>query len=353
VTTVTPRLVLDEALLDANIEQMATKVRERGAALRPHVKTHKCPEIMRRQLRAGAVGVTVATVREAVSMVDAGASDVLIAYPPVGEFRLAAIRALTDRARIVVACSEPAHVRALAGLGVELEYYWEVECGTQRLGTAPGAPTADALAAIAGLGGTRLAGLMGFSGHAYTRAGGEAMDAVTAGEQDALAATAEQLRARGLDPGVISVGSTPLQDHPNDFATEYRFGNYVFYDATQVALGTVPLERCALRVQSRVIGLPAQDRIVLDAGSKALAAERMSAETPSFGLVVGHPELRIGQLYEEHAICTATAPHSLRLDDLVEIVPNHACTCANLHREYVLRTAGGAETAWPITASGW
>lgn len=352
-TVVTPRLVLDEARLERNITEMSRKATERGASLRPHVKTHKCAEVMRRQLDAGADGVTVATVREAAVMVGAGATDVLVAYPPVGDFRLAAIRDLARRARIVVASSEPAHVNDLAGLGVAVDYYWEVECGTGRLGTEPGAPTADAIASLAGLDHVRLAGLMGFSGNAYAAAGDDAMASVAAGERDALSETAAELRVRGIDPGVISVGCTPLQDLPIDGATEYRYGNYVFYDATQVALGTVPVDRCALRVQSRVIGLPHPDRVVLDAGSKALAAERMSPETPSFGIVADHPELVVGQLYEEHAICQAHGPHGLQLGDIVEVIPNHACTCANLHSAYTVITPDGLETEWAIAARGW
>jgi D-serine deaminase-like pyridoxal phosphate-dependent protein len=308
---------------------------------------------MRRQLRAGAAGITVATVHEAATMVDAGAADVLIAYPPVGAFRLEAIRALSARARVICTCSEPDHLRALASLDVDVEYYWEVECGTGRLGTPPGGATAELLTALAGLGRTRLAGLLGFSGHAYAQAGDEALDGVAAGEWEALAATAAALRERGVDPGVLSVGSTPLQDHQHGEATEFRYGNYAFYDATQVALGTVPLDRCALRVQARVIGLPAPDRVILDAGSKALAAERMSMTTPSFGIVVDHPELTVRQLYEEHAICGADGAHGLALDDIVEVVPNHACTCANLHRAYTVRGADGSEREWAITASGW
>lgn len=349
----TPSLVLDEARLEANIHAAAAWVARLGGVLRPHVKTHKSPEIMRRQLAAGAAGITVATVREAEVMVEAGAEDVLIAYPPVGRFRLEAFRELRRRARLIVSCSEEAHVRALADVD-GLEYYWEVECGTARLGTPPGEPTAELLALLSGLSGVRFAGLMAFAGHAYAARDADGLRAAAAAERDALAETAAALADRSIDPGVLSVGSTPLLRWETGIATEYRPGNYVFYDATQVALGAADPGDCALAVEATVVARPAPDRLIVDAGSKALAAERMSFLTEAFGLVRGHPELRLVQLYEEHGIAHVDGGATeLRLGDRVEIIPNHACTCANLHAGYRVRLADGGEDVWPVAARGW
>jgi D-serine deaminase-like pyridoxal phosphate-dependent protein len=338
--TTTPRLVLDRRRLDANLTAMADRVRALGATLRPHVKTHKSPEIMRRQLAAGARGITTATLHEAEAMVSAGAEDVLVAYPPVGEDRRTRLAALSARARVTVTCSEPAHLEALAGLPAEIGFYWEVDCGAGRLGTAPGEATARALDGAAG----RLRGIMTFAGHAY--AGGDRGE-VAAVEDAALAETAEALRARGIDPGALSAGATPLAEAPRSgTATEYRFGNYVFKDATQVALGSATPDDCALTVEATVVGRPDERRVILDSGSKALAAERTAAD--GFGIVRDHPELRVAQLYEEHAICQAAEPSALRVGDRVHVIPNHACTCANLHAVYWV---DGEQ--WPLAARGW
>ena len=118
---------------------MAERVRELGGVLRPHAKTHKSGEIARRQLAAGAIGMTVATLHEARVMLDAGVDDLLIAYPPVGAARLDALAQIASRCRLTVACSEQAHVQALRDSGLDVDYYWEVDCGTGRLGSAPGA----------------------------------------------------------------------------------------------------------------------------------------------------------------------------------------------------------------------
>jgi D-serine deaminase-like pyridoxal phosphate-dependent protein len=350
----TPRLLLDERRLDANVARMAARVEELGGRLRPHAKTHKSSEVARRQLAAGAVGFTVATMREATMLAGAGVESLLVAYPPVGEARLDALEQLAQRARVTVACAEEAHVRALAERGLAVDYYWEVDCGAGRLGTAPGEASAAAVEGAAGLAGPRFAGLMTFAGHAYAALEGDARSEVAEQERRALLDTVEALGRRGIDPGVLSVGSTPLASRESGFAVEYRFGNYVFFDATQVALGSATIDDCALTVEATVVGLPAPDRVILDAGSKALAAERMSGATAGFGLVRGYPGLQVAQLYEEHAICRVQpGSERPRLAERVEVVPNHACTCANLHAEYVVRGADGSERRWPLEARGW
>ena len=327
--------------------------RSRGAALRPHFKTHKSAEILQRQLAAGATGVTVATLREAEVAVGAGAADVLLAYPPVGAWRLAAIAALSERARVIVACGELEHVRALARLERPVEYYWELDSGTGRIGTPPGEPTADAIAAAAAVAGPVRVGIMAFAGHAYAAPGDAARQAAAATEAAALAATVAALCARGVEPGVVSTGTTPLADLDVPGATELRWGNAVFMDATQVALGAATLDDCALAVEAMVVARPAPDRVILDAGSKALSAERMSDATRTFGLVRDHPELHVERLYEEHAICRVEGATALALGERVEVVPNHACTCANLHDAYAVRLRAGGEARWPLAARGW
>ena len=350
---ITPRLTLDERRLTANIERMAERVAALGGVLRPHAKTHKSGEIARRQVAAGASGVTVATVREAAVMADAGIADILLAFPPVGSARLDALESLAERCRLTVTCSEEAHVRALAERGIALGYYWEVDCGAGRLGTPPGEPSAAAIESAGELDGPRYRGLMTFAGHVYEVAGLDARRAVAEQEHRALAETVAALERRGIAAGTLSVGTTPLADVESSYATEFRFGNYVFNDATQVALGSASLDDCALAVEATVIGLPAPDRVILDAGSKALAAERMSRATSGFGLVRGYPQLRVEQLYEEHAICSAEdgSPRPA-LAERVHVIPNHACTCANLHSAYVVRGARG-EQIWQVEARGW
>lgn len=348
----TPFLALDYQRLRANLEGMAARVRDLGGQLWPHLKTHKSTEIARLQARLGAGGATVATLAEAELALEAGFTDLLMAYPPVPAARARAIAALTDRARVAVSCSQADQVTILdavgaAGVGV----YWEVEVGTGRLGTPPGEETAQAVEAMLTVSRAPYRGLLAFAGHAYRATTDEELRAVQAAQDEALEVTVRALARRGIS-GALSVGTTPLSRVDSGLADEYRFGNYVFYDATQVALGTASAGQCALAVIATVIGTPGEGRAVIDAGSKALPAERMSPLTPDLGLVHGHPEVRVAGLYEEHGLLTFPPSDPLRLGDRVAITPNHACTCVNLHGSYTVYRAGpdGETERWPVTA---
>lgn len=355
----TPRLVLSVGALENNIDRMATRVSAMNASLRPHAKTHKSPEIARRQVGAGACGVTVATAKEAVVFVEAGVTNVLMAFPPVSPSHLHAIRHLSDRATVIASCSEATHVEALAAAGREdgrsYLYYWEIDSGAGRLGTSPGVATAAILAPLAQLDGAHVVGLMTFPGHAYSARTSERLAGVAQDEERALHTTARALADAGIKIEVLSGGSTPISAlEVRSPATEYRFGNYVFNDMTQVALGAASLGDCALRVATRIIGRPASDRFILDAGSKALSAEAMITPRGSrFGYVVDHPKLEIHTLYEEHAIVLGRENSPLDVGDIVYVIPNHACTCANLHASYLVVDNGEPIAEWELTARGW
>lgn len=345
----TPYLALDYQRLVANLEQMAAHVRGLGGRLWPHLKTHKSREITRLQAQLGAGGATVATLAEAKMAIDCGLADVLIAYPPVPTAKARAIAGLTGEARIAVTCSEPGHTEFLRTANAPLSVYWEVEAGTGRLGTQPGEPTAGAVQRLIDTAGATYRGLLAFAGHAYKATSDDALRAVQAQQEQALQQTAAALARRGIS-GVLSVGTTPLSRFESGAADEYRFGNYVFYDATQVALGTAAADQCALAVISTVIGTPSPHRAVIDAGSKSLPAERMSALTPDLGLVYGHPGVRLAGLYEEHGLLESEQSHALRLGDRVAVIPNHACTCVNLHAAYTVHGPGGDTEQWAVTS---
>jgi D-serine deaminase-like pyridoxal phosphate-dependent protein len=140
---------------------------------------------------------------------------------------------------------------------------------------------------------------------------------------------------------------------PCDGITEIRPGNYVFHDATQVALQVVPLERCALSVLATVTSRPAPERLILDSGSKALAAERLTTLSAGFGVIEGHPELRVERLYEEQAIVRIDGPCEVPVGARLRVVPNHACAAANLHSQVLVVEDGAVVDVWPIDAREW
>jgi D-serine deaminase-like pyridoxal phosphate-dependent protein len=357
-TLPTPALVIDRHALVRNITEMAARARGAGTALWPHAKTHKCAEIAALQRQAGAAGITVATLVEAEYFAGAGFTDILLAYPPVGEWRLRRLADLARRARVRVVLDDPSVLEALVQAcrlsGARIPYLWEIDCGTGRLGTPPGDATAAAIADGPSQPECPFEGLMTFGGHAYGAADDDALDRAAADERDALAVTAAALAAKGIDCPTRSAGTTPTAHRlePGTGITEMRPGNYVFYDATQVALGLVGRERCALSVLATVVGRPDPRRVILDAGSKALAAERLTLRAEGFGFIRDHPELRVDRLYEQHAILSSEQPSELTVGARVRVVPNHACAAANLHRRAAVVAQDEVVDVWSIGAAG-
>jgi D-serine deaminase-like pyridoxal phosphate-dependent protein len=354
----TPALVIDRDRLRRNIAEMAERARSAEVALWPHAKTHKCAEIATLQREAGAAGLTVATLGEAEYFVAAGFTDILLAYPPVGAWRLTRLVALATRARLRVVLDDASVLHELIAAcrsgRARIPYLWEVDCGTGRLGTEPGERTALVIAALPNAEECPFDGLMTFGGHAYAARDDDELDHVAQAERDALAVTAAALHADGLPCAARSAGTTPTSHRlrPGSGLTEMRPGNYVFYDATQVALGLVGPDRCALSVLATVVGRPSPQRAILDAGSKALAAERLTPRTEGFGFVCGHPLLRVERLYEQHAIVHSDGPCRLALGERVRVVPNHACAAANLHREALIVEQDEVVDIWSIGAAG-
>lgn len=120
-----------------------------------------------------------------------------------------------------------------------------------------------------------------------------------------------------------------------------------------MTLGVAPLERCALSVLATVVARPSPNRIILDCGSKALAAETLSLRSPGFGLVVGHPRLVVAHLYEEHAIVTSEETIEIPVGERVRVVRNHACACAYLHERMLVLENSSVADVWNIDARGW
>jgi len=325
----------------ANIEAMAAHATDLGMALRPHAKTHKCPPIAARQLAAGACGLTVATIGEAEVFADGGAADVFIAYPLwVDEHDANRLHALTDSAvRLSLGCDSIEAGRQLAGLDVDVVI--EVDSGHHRSGTAP--TEVAALAAKLAQADLRVAGVFTFPGHSYSPTTAQQ---AAADEASSLGAAAEALRSVGIEPRLISGGSTPsARFSSTGVINELRPGVYVFGDAQQLELGTIGWDHIALTVIARVVS-HAGGRVICDAGSKALGADRAAWAT-GYGRVLDNPEARLVALSEHHVTIDWPGARPA-LGSCVAIVPNHACNAVNLADDYQLSTGG----SWPVAARG-
>ena len=314
----------------------------RGVRLRPHAKTHKSPEIARKQIARGAVGVCCAKLGEAEVFADAGISDIRLPYPlnPVNADR---VFALADRIALSFITDDLSVAREWSARATaahrELEILIKVDVGLHRCGIDPGASAAQVIRDIASLPGLRFRGLLSHAGHGYHAGSDGEMAAIAHAEATLLRDLAAQ---SGVQCEELSVGATPTARYSlrEDGLTEIRPGNYAYYDRTQVGLGSASWNDCALTVLARVVSRPARDRIIFDSGSKTLTNDGARGFTPLEGygqtLVDVHasepdPSLVIERLSEEHATVRAIEGRSaLAIGDLVRIVPNHSCVVSNL-----------------------
>ena len=350
----TPRVVVDIVRVEANIARLQAAMDERGIALRPHAKTHKSVAVARMQLAAGARGITVGTLGEAEVFAAAGIEDLFLAYPlwalgPKAE-RLQALFGAAGGLRVGVDSAAAArHLgAAVAGAPAPLAVLVEVDPGNHRTGLA--SPTAIVeVARAARDAGLSVVGAFSHGGHGYAPG---AAGPAGADEIRALAAAAAALRADGFAVDTISAGSTPTMLTAAEGAvTEIRAGTYVYGDRQQWTLGAIPADGCAVAVATTVVSVHA-DRIVLDAGAKALTKDR-AAWLTGFGAIVGYPDLVIERVNDYHGV--VAAPPGVdrpRLGEVVAVIPNHVCPVIDLVDAVVAVRAGGSIEEWPVDARG-
>lgn len=332
--------------MERNLDRMQSAARARGLRLRPHAKTHKSVELAKRQIAGGAIGICCAKLGEAEVFAEAGVEDIRLPYPlnPVNAER---VLDLLEKTQLSFIVDHEEVARGWSGAmqreGRRVDVLVKVDVGFHRCGIEPGrADAADLIARIAALPGLRFRGLLSHAGHGYGATSEETLRRIAEDEARVMTGLADSVRSRGVEVEEISVGATP----PVRFTieqnglTEIRPGNYIYFDRTQVALGAAAWDDCALTVLARVVSKPAEDRIILDSGSKTLTNDlaRGFEPAPGYGTVLEsidgtqRPDgrLTIERLSEEHATVRVISTHSLQPGDLVRIVPNHSCVVSNL-----------------------
>jgi D-serine deaminase-like pyridoxal phosphate-dependent protein len=357
----TPTLLLDYEKLKQNIEAVSLFSKETGVAVRPHIKTHKSIKIAQMQMDAGAIGIAVAKIGEAEVMVDGGITDILIAYPIASGLKVnRLIRLLEKGANIKVAVDSEAQLQHLhKGLEhspYQLEVWIKVNSGLNRCGVEPGGDVLKLAKLIMTLPHLKLGGIFTHAGHSYAAKSFEGIEEIGVKEGKAVIESANECERAGIQIKVRSVGSTPTYKIAGriEGITEVRPGNAVFFDAIQVGLGVAKSEQCALTLLASVIGVY-HNRIIFDTGSKSLCLDKGAhgnETVKGFGMVLNHPEITIDRLSEEHGVGVFSRAPALELTEKVEIIPNHACTVANMFEEYVVHRNGVVIDSWTIDARG-
>ncbi len=323
-----------------NASAVAAYATEHGLGWRPHIKTHKSLEIARLQLEAGATGLTVATLREAEVMATLS-DDLLLAYPPVGEEKLARLVALPESLDLKVGLDSQEVLEGLsaacAEAGRSVGVLVEQDVGLGRVGVQSGADVVHLAARAQELEGVDFRGLMFYPGHIRMEEGGQ--DAHLAAVRAALEETHAALAAAGLAADIVSGGSTPTlwRSHELPGLTEIRSGSCVFYDREGLSIGLVGLDQVAYTVLATVVSTAVPGSAVVDAGSKALAKESRGGDS-GFGILIDRPEVHVASLSEEHGVLDLSSTEwRPRIGDRVRIVPNHVCVSVNLQDEVLAR----------------
>lgn len=337
----TPSVLIDLDRMERNISRMQTFCNERGLAFRPHIKTHKIPDIARMQVEAGAVGIACQKVSEAEVFTAAGLNDVQIPYNIVGAAKTARLADLALYNRITVSAD---HLSVVAGLAdaarandITIRVLVELATDIERAGAA-----LDDLLALA----QRIdrdehlhfAGLLLYPSN----------PAMRPMLQEAL----DILHRAGLGVDVVSGGGTGAARYAAEMLelTELRVGTYIFNDWSTVSKGWAALDDCAMAVRATVVSRPTTDRAILDSGSKTLASETVDG---LYGHILEYPQARLYKLNEEHGYVDLSACDDRPvIGDVVHVVPVHTCVVSNLHdRLYGVRD-GDVEVTWPVAARG-
>ncbi len=344
-----PTLLLDRAASDRNLAKMAGFFAQRSSKLRPHFKNHKCVALAKRQLAAGAVGMTCAKLGEAEILVANGVTNVLIANQVVGGSKLARLAGLAANAAVSVAIDHNDHAiaisRAASDRGSVVNVLIEVDIGMGRCGLPPGAPVLELAKHIHGLPGVHFAGLQAYEGHLVNVLNREERSERARAAMLQAVKTRRMLEDAGIPVGCISGCSSATYDSTGvmDGVDEIQAGTYATMDRQYVRL--VPEFEIALSLLVRVISRPAAGKAVLDVGVKGAGGE--------FGVpgIRDYPDVEVPFfLAEEHTVVQKAPDWPIGQE--LHLIPSHACTTCNLHRELVVHEGGVVVDVWPIEASG-
>lgn len=341
----TPAVLVDLDIAEANIAKFQAHCDAHGLGLRPHIKTHKLPSLARRQVAAGAIGITCQKVSEAEAIVAGGGiDDVLLTYNILGAEKLRRLRDLADRIRLTVVADNTETVdglsRTFADAADPLRVLVECDTGAERCGVVSPEASRDLAMYIHAAPGLQFEGLM-----SYPPTGGEAA------VQTWLSQAKSLIEAEGLAVRVVSTGGSPgmwrAQEVP--VASEYRIGTYVYNDRSLVERDVCGVDDCALTVLATVVSVPTAHRAVIDAGSKVLTSDLFGLS--GHGHVLGRPDIAITNLSEEHGVLRADAI-DLAVGDRLRIVPNHACVVSNMVDHVQLVRGAVVEGAMAVAARG-
>ncbi len=352
----TPALIVDLDAFERNLDLMANAVRGAGVALRPHAKSHKCPDIALAQIERGAAGICCQKVGEAEAFVAAGVRDVLITNEIVGAAKLARLAALAREAAIGVLADDAENVRqigaAARAAGSTLDVLVEIDVGGARCGVVPGAAAVAIAETVARTPMLRFRGIHAYHGAAqHLRAPDERRAAIVRASELARE-TKMAIEAAGIACPVVTGGGTGTWQHERDSGvyTEVQPGSYIFMDADYNRNALAPEQHHfeqSLYVVAMVMSAPVRERAIIDAGLKAFAFDSGPPQ------VYGARGLDFVTASDEHGVIVVGAhAEPPVLGDRLWLIPGHCDPTVNLYDWIVGVRGSRVESVWPVAARG-
>jgi D-serine deaminase-like pyridoxal phosphate-dependent protein len=352
----TPALLLDLDAFERNLRRLPATLKGRTVRVRPHAKSHKCPQIALRQIALGAVGVCCQKVSEAAALVQGGVRDVLIANEVVGANKLRKLAELARSAQVGVCVDDPASVRELAAAvkaaQSNVDVYVELDVGARRCGVEPGKP-ALALAQAVADAGLRFAGIHAYQGAAQHLRTPAERSAAIGKAVEMVQATISLLRGAGLTPEIVTGAGTGtyLLEAGSGVYNEIQPGSYVFMDADygrNLGDDGLPVHEFeqSLFILATVMSRPLRERAVVDVGLKAHSVD---SGMPGVFAVDG---ARYTRASDEHGVIELAGPGDVRLGQKIRLVPGHCDPTVNLYDWLVCYRGDQVEDLWPISARG-
>jgi D-threonine aldolase len=352
----TPSLILDLDAFERNLQRLADSLAGRRIAVRPHAKSHKCPQIALAQIALGAVGVCCQKVSEAEAMVQGGVRDVLVANQVVGPAKVKRAAALARHAHIAVCADDSGNVVALDAaareFGVRLDVLVEINVGANRCGVEPGAPAVALARQISACGNLRFAGLQAYQGAAqHLRKVEERRAAIDAAVAKINTTTTLLSQAGIACEKVTGAGTgTYLFETVSGAYQEIQPGSYIFMDAdyakNEWTESGIPRFEHSLFVWTTVMSRPSAERAIVDAGLKA------SSVDSGMPRVAANDGVEYIKASDEHGVLQLNGARGYAVGEKLKLIPGHCDPTVNLYDNYVCVRNGRVEAVWPITARG-
>jgi D-serine deaminase-like pyridoxal phosphate-dependent protein len=349
----TPAVVVDLDLVDANVSKLFALFKAKKKAVRPHLKTVKCPEFAQMFLSAGAIGVCVAKVSEAEVLAAAGIEDILITTEIAGDLKIKRfINLLRNHPKVKIVVDNIEAAKALdaeaQSARVKPSVLIELNVGQNRCGVEPGDPALRLAQSIGKLDSLELVGVQGYEGHLQHVHDRKERERLCREAINKLVDTVKLLEQNGISIKIVTTGGTGTSEFCSEFAavTEVQPGSFAFMDVDyRNAIGTSYAN--ALTIVSTVISKPAPNRVVIDAGLKSLSTDSGNAEVQGMKGIAYTPG------GDEHGILQIdSASIPLKIGDRVHMIPSHIDTTINLHDFYICHRKGILERIWNISARG-